>query len=65
MRVDEVESGKYKAIECLSMVAHRQVMDMAELLGPTILAASSWQWNHSRISHVQKLSKLSQHPNVQ
>jgi len=27
MRVDEVESGKYKAIESMSMVAHRQVMD--------------------------------------
>lgn len=30
-----------KAIECKPMVAHRQVMDMAELLGSTILAASS------------------------
>jgi hypothetical protein len=66
IEVDEVECGKYKAIECMhakggAPLNHRL---MAELLGPTILAAPSCQ-----IILVSIMSKtfyeLPKHPNVQ
>jgi hypothetical protein len=61
--VDEVENGKSKAIECIQRVAHHHRL-MAELLGPTILAAPECQ-----IILVSIMSKtfheLPQHPNVQ